>query len=75
MPREGLGPSEQKGFSLEGGWCPYRLFFIFYYKVFIFVPVWTNFLGLSFYFHHQISLKTISSSEGDIIVLYKVTVF
>lgn len=76
MPREGLRPSEQKGFSLEGGGCPYVFFFfIFCYTVFIFVPIGTNFLGLSFYFYHQLSFKTISSGEGNIIVLYKVTVF
>lgn len=50
-------------------------FFIFCYTVFIFVPIGTNFLGLSFYFYHQLSFKTISSGEGNIIVLYKVTVF
>lgn len=69
-----MGPSEQKGFSLEGGECPYGLFSMLWYKVYISVPAWTNYLGLSFYFYHQISFKTINSGEGDIMVLYKVTV-
>lgn len=44
-------------------------------KCIISVPDWTNYLGLSFcFYHHQISFKTIDCGEGDVVILYKVTV-
>ena len=44
-------------------------------KCLIFVLGWTNYICHFIFYPHRISFKTIKSGEGDVIILYKVTVF